>query len=203
MDADVQNQIDEDHRLALELSQFPSSHRDIESNGYMQVSPKQHSPVITNADYADFGGADAGDYVGVNGNRTASYTTGSASSSPNNRTDDWTLARALQALEFEIAAEVDQENYETLEEHDFRVKEIRASGCRAQLCTFSAFCVLVYIAVFIASTQIEGESGSYALITSLLIWALPAGLAPSYENPMIGPPVVILVRFGAKEASLQ
>jgi hypothetical protein len=177
-----QEQIDEDHRLALELANYPTSTGDVESNGYHPVGQGTSIPAQGYTDY------DANQCAGGSGdsNRGVSFTTDQeypvARSSP---PDDWTLARALQALEFEIAAEIDpDDDFETLEEHDFRVKEVRASGCRRQLATFSAFSCLVYLAVFIASTQIQG-------------------IAPQRENPMIGPPVVVLVRFGAKEASLQ
>lgn len=91
--------------------------------------------------------------------------------------DDWTLARALQALEFEIPQETNQ--YE-----DFNNKEYRASkSCRRQFLTISFVICVVQIALLITMCQMDGT-------------------APQSENSAIGPPAYSLVRFGAKESAL-
>lgn len=164
-----QAQIDADHRFALELSQYPD--RDVEQR-------YRPSALVTND--IVIGNLVSNTYPDAN-----RYTPANESVVGNNASwmDDWTLARTLQSLEFEMANEIDDE-FEDLEEADFHSKEVRASGCKRQLCTLSAFIVLVDIAVFIASCRSEG-------------------LAPLSENSMLGPPITVLVRFGAKEAALQ
>ena len=67
-------------------------------------------------------------------------------------------------------------------EADFEKKECAASTSR----TFYTFSTLICIAQIIY----------FSLM--ITIW----GVVPILENPMIGPPVTILVRFGAKEAAL-
>lgn len=57
------------------------------------------------------------------------------------RDADWTLARALQSLEFEI---VQDTHHDPLAE-DFNEKEYRASSCKRQLVTFSTFVCLVQV----------------------------------------------------------
>lgn len=52
--------------------------------------------------------------------------------------DDFTLARALQAMEFEIAGE-------TLDRGDFDEKEYRASSCKRQLLTISTLILLTQV----------------------------------------------------------
>ena len=54
--------------------------------------------------------------------------------------DDFTLARALQAMEFEIAGE-------TLDRGDFDEKEYRASSCKRQLLTVSTFILLIQVQI--------------------------------------------------------
>jgi membrane associated rhomboid family serine protease len=67
---------------------------------------------------------------------------------------------------------------------DFERKEYRASrSCRRQLLTISCFICLVQIGLLIAMIQV-------------------AGYAPRSVNPVVGPPVYIMVRFGAKDAAL-
>lgn len=58
---------------------------------------------------------------------------------------DFSLARALQALEFEIAADV----YGEEDDSDFRGKEYRASKCKKQLLTISTFIILVQVSTLI------------------------------------------------------
>lgn len=94
--------------------------------------------------------------------------------------DDLSLARALQAMEFEIDEEMlrmEQFN------DDFENKEYRASSCKRQLRTLSAFIVFVQMLIMIIMIGTDG-------ITS------------SEDNPMIGPPVTTLVNWGAKESGL-
>jgi hypothetical protein len=75
--------------------------------------------------------------------------------------DDWTMARTLQAMEFEIMR--------PQEEGDFNEKEYRASrSCRRQLATLSCFIVVVQIALLVAMVQTDGYDP---------------------KNPVIGPPV--------------
>lgn len=54
---------------------------------------------------------------------------------------DWSLARALQALEFEIV----QDTYHDPIGEDFNEKEYRASSCKRQLMTFSTFICVVQV----------------------------------------------------------
>ena len=90
--------------------------------------------------------------------------------------EDWTLARALQSMEIEIANEIaDGEAFEDVER--------KASSWRNQLFTASAFICLVQVAVMIA------------------MW-IDGGVASQSVNPMIGPSPAVLVRWGAKEMSL-
>lgn len=63
------------------------------------------------------------------------------SADDSNTWDDWSLARSLQALEFEISNEM-IEGYEG----DFNEKEYHASrSCKRQLLTISAFICLVQV----------------------------------------------------------
>lgn len=88
---------------------------------------------------------------------------------------DWTFARTLQALEFEIPNEA-------MEESDFSRKEYRASrSCTRQLLTVSFFICIVQIALLVAMIQTDGYDPS---------------------NPVMGPPVTTMVRWGAKETGL-
>ena len=57
--------------------------------------------------------------------------------------DDFSFARALQAMEFEIAAEMDR----TAE--DFDNKENRAASCKRQLLTLSTFICLVQVNTYL------------------------------------------------------
>eukprot|EP00604_Paraphysomonas_vestita_P003091 CAMPEP_0174818422 /NCGR_PEP_ID=MMETSP1107-20130205/1092_1 /TAXON_ID=36770 /ORGANISM="Paraphysomonas vestita, Strain GFlagA" /LENGTH=342 /DNA_ID=CAMNT_0016030231 /DNA_START=59 /DNA_END=1084 /DNA_ORIENTATION=+ len=90
--------------------------------------------------------------------------------------DDFTLARALQAMEFEIAGE-------TLDRGDFDEKEYRASSCKRQLLTISTLILLTQIGLLVAMIQDDGY-------------------APRSENPLMGPPATTMVRYGAKDAAL-
>jgi membrane associated rhomboid family serine protease len=100
---------------------------------------------------------------------------------------DWSLARTLQAMEFEIDAETMQERrrYEQEEEQDrdFNRKEYGASACRKQMLTFSTLICVAQICILITMCSWDG-------------------MAPYSQNPMYGPPATTLVRFGAKDASL-
>ena len=55
---------------------------------------------------------------------------------------DWTLARALQAMEFEISNEATQQREAN---GDFDEKEYRASACKRQLLTVSTAIILVQV----------------------------------------------------------
>lgn len=75
--------------------------------------------------------------------------------------DDWSLARALQALEFEVP----EDPY-----GNFADREYRASrSCRRQLMTISALICLVQVILMICAIQ-------------------QGGYASRSENPVIGPP---------------
>ena len=93
-----------------------------------------------------------------------------ASEGAEGRGDDWTLAKALQSMEFEIV----QDTYRDPITGDFNEKEYRASSCKRQLLTLSTFVCLVQIGVLVAMVQDDGY-------------------APKSENPMIGPPAVTMV----------
>jgi membrane associated rhomboid family serine protease len=123
--------------------------------------------------------------TGIEGGRFRTETTMIS----NRTTDDSILARALQAIEFEISSETlerrearEVERRE-LESGDFSQKELSASGCKGQVLTLSTFICLLQIAYLIAMIQQDG-------------------FAPSTVNPMIGPPATTLVRYGAKYAGL-
>lgn len=100
---------------------------------------------------------------------------------------DFSLARALQAMEFEIEAETWEErrrdDMEEEQDRDFRGKEYGASSCRKQMLTISTFVCVAQICIFIA----------------MCTWD---GMAPQSQNPMYGPPATTMVRFGAKDTSL-
>ena len=90
--------------------------------------------------------------------------------------EDWTLARALQAMEIEVAQDFDRGvEFENTEKH--------AGSALKQLFTFSTL-------VSISQVIMLGIMGGMY------------GLAPMNINPMIGPYSYILVRFGAKELSV-
>ena len=101
--------------------------------------------------------------------------------------DDWSLARTLQALEFEMEEETlearQANQLEEAQHEDFNSKEYGASSCRRQLLTLSTFICIVQICILIAMVQ----------------WN---GMAPYSQNPMYGPYAETMVRFGAKETGL-
>lgn len=102
---------------------------------------------------------------------------------PDSDHDDWFLARALQAMEFEIHEDLNPPMNPSASEADFNKKELKASSCITQMTTISTLVVLIQIGVLIAMIQVYGY-------------------APRYVNPMIGPDAQALVNFGAKEAGL-
>lgn len=106
---------------------------------------------------------------------------GSGTSRTDLRTnDDWSIAKALQAMEFEISNEVIQQE---VDNGDFDEKEYRASACKRQLLTLSTIIVIAQVILLIIMIQ-EG------------------GYAPTSQNPLYGPPALTLVQYGAKEAGL-
>lgn len=100
--------------------------------------------------------------------------------------DDLSLARALQAMEFEIASEM-RHNYGgealTPEQEEFYRKENKATKCKRQMLTISTLTCLAQIGLLVAMIQDDGY-------------------APKSENPMYGPDAYTLVRYGAKDAAL-
>ena len=93
---------------------------------------------------------------------------------------DWNFARNLQFMEFEI----ENEDIEGFDEHaDFRNKEMHSSTCKAQLLTVSFALCIIQIIIMICMIQL-------------------GGLASKEENPTIGPPVTVMVAWGAKDAAL-
>lgn len=90
--------------------------------------------------------------------------------------EDWSLARALQSMEIEIAQEMNRGEA-------FESDERTASSMRRQL--------------FTASTII-----CIAEIILLAIMMSKGGIAPFSQNPMVGPSPLILVKYGALEMSL-
>lgn len=99
---------------------------------------------------------------------------------PEGEGEDWSFARTLQAMEFEMFNEV----YEArVLGREFNEKEYRASSTRRQLLTVSTFILLVQIGLLIAMVQEDGY-------------------ASRSINPTIGPNAYTLVRFGAKDAAL-
>lgn len=100
--------------------------------------------------------------------------------------DDWNFARTLQAMEFEIGDDDMQDDFDEDGEPitDFERKEYRASrSCRRQLMTISFFICVVQIALLIAMIQ-------------------TGGYAPRSQNSVVGPPVYVMVRWGAKQTAL-
>ena len=79
------------------------------------------------------------EYINVRVN--GPYTSSSTSQHQNSAGwDDWTLARTLQMMEFEIAEEVEEDQQAV---GDFADKEVRASNFRRQLMTISfAICLI-------------------------------------------------------------
>lgn len=61
--------------------------------------------------------------------------------------DDWSLARALQAMEFEISNE--QANGHVHAEGDFNEREIRASNFKRQMLTISTALVVIQVNIFL------------------------------------------------------
>ena len=57
--------------------------------------------------------------------------------------DDWSLARALQAMEFEMAE--DMMRLEQTDEGDFTHKEYRASSCKSQMLSVSTLIVVIQV----------------------------------------------------------
>lgn len=108
---------------------------------------------------------------------------GSAPADPAQHSQDWLFARSLQSIEFEMADEVLEAREGMRIGRDFNGKEYRASSCRRQFLTLSTLICLVQICLVISMIEIDG-------------------FAPTTQNPMYGPPVTTLVRFGAKETGL-
>ena len=108
-----------------------------------------------------------------------------SSNSEPSHLDDWTLAATLQMMEFEMPEETAamRQNREDDEVGDFEEKEYNASSCGRQMTTLSTFICFAQVVVFIAMVSSEG-------------------LAPRSENSMIGPSVITLVHWGAKDAAL-
>lgn len=91
------------------------------------------------------------------------------------QSDDWTLARALQSLEFEIT----EDPYGNFAETEYRASR----SCKRQLMTLSFAICMVQIVLMIIMIQ-EG------------------GYADRSENPVIGPPTLTMVQYGAKQGGL-
>lgn len=172
------SQVDQDHLLALQWSR--------EEQERPSAQAERRTP--------DF------DAVSYNQRNYHNITPDAIVSTPEGGThasDDWTLARTLQMLEFEMSNEMmvgadgaavyadgeDETEYIDGVRGDFNEKEYRASSLKRQAATVSMFICIVQV-VLLAAMMIRD------------------GIAPSSENPMIGPPAVTLVRFGAKEAAL-
>eukprot|EP00599_Poterioochromonas_sp_BG-1_P014947 CAMPEP_0173161232 /NCGR_PEP_ID=MMETSP1105-20130129/18466_1 /TAXON_ID=2985 /ORGANISM="Ochromonas sp., Strain BG-1" /LENGTH=260 /DNA_ID=CAMNT_0014080585 /DNA_START=191 /DNA_END=970 /DNA_ORIENTATION=- len=178
---------------------FPSSTPATGSRTSMWGSPRsnstshQHLPYIDDGAGLELGHIDIGNEVILEGGRedqktsladdlynihmNNSYDQVQPTERAGSGWDDWTLARALQALEFEIPQETNP--YE-----DFNNKEYNASkSCRRQLLTISFFICVVQIALMIAMFEYGGT-------------------ASQSDNSAIGPPAYIMVRFGAKESAL-
>jgi membrane associated rhomboid family serine protease len=91
---------------------------------------------------------------------------------------DMRFAYYLQMMEFELSMEIPDDG-------DFTTKELGASSsCKRQLLTISTVLCIIQIVLMI------------------VILAM-SGFAPVSENPMLGPSGEALVRFGAKQASLE
>ena len=81
---------------------------------------------------------------------------------------DNAIARMLQAMEFEVAGEIDQAE-------DFNNKEYAGGMCLKQMCTLSTFILVVQITILAIQVSMDGQED-------------PA------INPMYGPPATTLVK---------
>lgn len=171
--------VDSDHALALSLHEMEN-----DFHGSRVATPS--SPLHQTFFQRLFSQVNMGDFMYRRAQTTTATSpvhyapSNEAAPSGVNR-DDWFLARALQAMEFEMQEDLNLTRSAT--ENDFNNKELRASTCKSQLLTLSTAVVLVQIGVLIAVIQIYGY-------------------ANRSENPMIGPDAQALVNFGAKEAGL-
>lgn len=95
--------------------------------------------------------------------------------------DDWNFARTLQMLEFEMNNETAEVRREIELHGDFEEKEYNASSCQKQMLTVSTLICVVQIIIFVVML----ETGT-----------------KDPNNPMVGPDVETLIRFGAKDAAL-
>jgi hypothetical protein len=118
--------------------------------------------------------------------------------------DDFTLARALQAMEFEISAE-------TLDRGDFDEKEYSASSCKRQLLTISTLILLTQVtdnrlpcARLIPADWTLGSDGPRRRLCSTD--REPAHRSTGNHHGMSSfpppPSPPLQVRYGAKEAGL-
>jgi hypothetical protein len=112
--------------------------------------------------------------------------------------DDLTLARALQAMEFEIAAE----NERGPDRGDFDEKEYRASSCKRQMLTVSTLILLIQAFISIITAWRVIIHSIIFQIGLVIAMVQDDGYAPRYENPLIGPPSTTMVQASFSFISL-
>ena len=152
--------VSRDHELALKLAelpddQYPSTNR-YEDHSSSQLETDREL-ALTLAEVPDFpdatsrrneyspidpyGLVNSGPYEGFENPRRSSNTRSAPPPAASRGwIDDFSLAKALQAMEFEIDNEIDNPDDE-----DFNAKEYRASSCRRQIVTISSVIVLVQV----------------------------------------------------------
>ena len=161
----------------------PMAPGDMESNAKIFDSP-EYDPYSTMVDGVakNSNNYDGDGNVGVNRPSGDGHNGGNSGGSrwSSGWFDDLSLARTLQAMEFEIDEEM--RRLEAFND-DFNNKEYSASSCRRQMLTLSTFIVFVQVLI-------------------VFIMLVTDGIAPSEDNPMIGPPGETLVIWGAKEGAL-
>lgn len=181
----VQRQLKKDHDLALSLSQGTTSSS---RNGYDKLyTPERYEQRVSlyQPQYADEP-TDAEmkmqqELIDLRMDDLEADVLPTTEEAQHGWMDDFTMARALQAMEFEIGEETQAGRQRR--RGDFDSKEYSASSCKRQLVTISTLILLAQIGVLIAMIQDDGY-------------------APRDENPLVGPPATTMVRYGAKEAGL-
>jgi hypothetical protein len=174
----LEGTIDSDHAFALSLSEMENELRD--NRNPAPTSPHNESffqRVLSRINTGEFM------YRRTKSNNSINYVPPNETMPSDGNHDDWSLARALQAMEFEMQEDLNLGVSHSATETDFNNKELRASSCKTQLLTISTAVVLTQIGILIAIIQIYGY-------------------APRPVNPLIGPDAQALINFGAKEAGL-
>jgi len=181
---DEHNYVDSDYKLALELSKSETETStlsvDSRPSSDSQWKGSYRSPMWENASSTD-----DRDYQLALELSRENEPQMDGRRVKNNRSsftywnEDWMLARALQAMEFEIGAEIRQREPES----SFIIQESNAATCKKQMLTVSTLIAFIQICLLIAMIE-------------------ESCIVPSSENPSIGPATWTMVKTGAVEAGL-